>query len=126
MSIDHGGGDLIYDVQDAEDGLQLVEEMLTRYPSEVGEQGVPIIADMSNVRRTSPQARRTQTHPWTAKIGLVVSTPVSRILGGAYLGIVRPRVPTKLFDDVASAYAWLAEQELAPEIIAGSKQGVRP
>lgn len=126
MSIDHVVGDLIYDVQDAEDGLQLLEEMLTRFPSEVREQGVHIIADMSNVRRTSPRARRTQPHPRTAKIGLVVGTPVSRILGSAYLGIVRPKVPTKLFDDVASAYAWLAERELAPEIIAGLKLGVRP
>lgn len=42
-------------------------------------------------------------------VALVVATPLSRMMGDFFLTVSRPKVPTRLFDDEASALAWLAE-----------------
>jgi hypothetical protein len=42
-------------------------------------------------------------------IALIVDTPLSRMLGNFYLTVSKPITPTRLFDDEASAVAWLLE-----------------
>lgn len=42
-------------------------------------------------------------------VALVVATPLSRMMGDFFLTVSKPKVPTRLFDDEASALAWLAE-----------------
>ena len=42
-------------------------------------------------------------------VALIVGTPLSRMTGNFYLTVSRPIAPTRLFDDEASAVAWLQE-----------------
>ena len=42
-------------------------------------------------------------------VALIVGTPLSRMTGNLYLTVSRPIAPTRLFDDEASAVAWLQE-----------------
>jgi hypothetical protein len=38
---------------------------------------------------------------------LVVSNPLSRAIGSFFLGLSRPKIPTKLFESVDAALAWM-------------------
>ncbi len=40
-------------------------------------------------------------------VALVVTTPLSRLMGNFFIAINSPAAPTRLFDDDASAIAWL-------------------
>jgi hypothetical protein len=42
-------------------------------------------------------------------VALIVSTPLSRMMGNFFLTVMNPTAPTRLFDDEASALAWLKE-----------------
>ncbi|HUX71946.1 MAG TPA: hypothetical protein VMV41_15615 [Cellulomonadaceae bacterium] len=42
-------------------------------------------------------------------VALIVSTPLSRMMGNFFLTVSKPMAPTRLFDDEASAVAWLKE-----------------
>ena len=71
----------------------------------------PLLVDM---RDTGPQDRRTRAE-WTSRTGLqsavalIVGTPLSRMLGNLLLMITRPQFPVRLFDNEASAVAWLKD-----------------
>src|SRR5215471_1942078 len=41
---------------------------------------------------------------------LIVTSPLARAIGSFFLGLTRPAVPTKLFDSVDDAAAWVATQ----------------
>jgi hypothetical protein len=40
-------------------------------------------------------------------VALIVDTPLSRVLGNFFINVSRPLMPTRLFDNEASALAWL-------------------
>ncbi len=40
-------------------------------------------------------------------VALVVTTPLSRLMGNFFIAVNSPTAPTRLFDDDASALAWL-------------------
>jgi len=42
-------------------------------------------------------------------VALIVDTPLSRMLGNFFLSVSKPMAPTRLFQDEASAVAWLLE-----------------
>lgn len=42
-------------------------------------------------------------------VALVIDTPLSRMIGNFFLAVSKPVAPTRLFDDEASALAWLQE-----------------
>jgi len=42
-------------------------------------------------------------------VALIVGTPLSRMMGKFFLNVSKPMAPTRLFDDEASALAWLQE-----------------
>lgn len=42
-------------------------------------------------------------------VALLVSTPLSRMMGNFFLAVSKPMAPTRLFDDEAAAVAWLKE-----------------
>ncbi len=42
-------------------------------------------------------------------VALIVGTPLSRMMGNFFLTLSKPSAPTRLFDDEASAVAWLLE-----------------
>ena len=48
--------------------------------------------------------------PKTAsRVALILSSPVSRVLGNIYMGLTRPEVPTRIFTSEDKAFAWLLE-----------------
>lgn len=65
---------------------------------------------MSNMLGQEPEARRayTEIDPELIYAGaLVVENALSRALGSFFVGLTRPKVPTKLFDSVESAVEWI-------------------
>lgn len=42
-------------------------------------------------------------------VALIVGTPLSRMMGNFFLSVSKPMAPTRLFDNEASAVAWLQE-----------------
>jgi hypothetical protein len=42
-------------------------------------------------------------------VALIVDTPLTRMIGNFYLTVSKPIAPTRLFDNEASALAWLQE-----------------
>jgi len=71
----------------------------------------PLLVDM---RDTGPQDRPTRAE-WTRRsdlssaVGLIVGSPLSRMMGNLFISANRPTTPTRLFDNEASALAWLLE-----------------
>jgi hypothetical protein len=69
----------------------------------------PLLVDM---RDTGPQDRPTRAE-WTRRsdlssaVALIVGTPLSRIVGNLFISANRPQFPVRLFDNEASAVAWL-------------------
>jgi hypothetical protein len=41
---------------------------------------------------------------------LIVTSPLARAIGSFFLGLTRPSVPTKLFESIEDAIAWVATQ----------------
>jgi hypothetical protein len=65
---------------------------------------------MSNMLSQDAEARRAYTTLDPALIyggALVVGNPLSRALGNFFVGLNRPRVPTKLFDTMENGLEWL-------------------
>ena len=65
---------------------------------------------MSNMLSQDAEARRayTEIDPNLFYGGaLVVESALSRALGSFFIGLTRPKVPTKLFDSVENAIEWL-------------------
>jgi hypothetical protein len=48
-------------------------------------------------------------------VALIVTNPLARAIGSFFLGLTRPAVPTKLFESVADAAAWVATQQPAEQ-----------
>ena len=65
---------------------------------------------MSNMLSQDAEARRAYTTLDPALIyggALVVGNALSRALGSFFMGLTRPKVPTRLFDSVESGVQWL-------------------
>jgi hypothetical protein len=69
----------------------------------------PLLIDM---RYTGPQDRSARAE-WTSRtdlssaVAMVVGTQLSRMMGNLFIRVNRPPFPTRLFDNEASAVAWL-------------------
>jgi hypothetical protein len=69
----------------------------------------PLLVDM---RDTGAQDRATRAE-WTRRsdlssaVGLIVGTPLSRMVGNIFLRMNKPQFPVRLFDTEAPALAWL-------------------
>ena len=49
---------------------------------------------------------------------LIVTNPLARAIGSFFLGLTRPPVPTRLFESVDGAAAWVVTQRPAPKVTA--------
>jgi hypothetical protein len=47
---------------------------------------------------------------------LIVTSPLARAIGSFFLGLTKPAVPTKLFESVDAAIAWVATQRPARQV----------
>lgn len=73
----------------------------------------PILIDARNIKSMSYEARHHfSAHGRETKtnaFGIIIGSPISRVLGNFYLGINKPAVPTKLFDNEEDATKWLKQ-----------------
>jgi hypothetical protein len=76
-----------------------------------GGRACPILVDTRRIRSISNEAREhfamrgRMAH--VNSIALLISSPVSRIIGNFYISLNRPSVPTRLFTDEEAALNWL-------------------
>jgi hypothetical protein len=71
----------------------------------------PLLVDMHD---TGPldrptRAELTRRSDLQAAVALIVGTPLTRMMANFFLSVNRPAFPTRMFDDEASAVAWLLE-----------------
>jgi len=71
----------------------------------------PLLVD---VHDTGPQDRPARVEfvrrgDLVSAVALIVATPLSRMMGNFFLNVSKPMAPTRLFDEEASAVAWLQE-----------------
>lgn len=96
-------------VMTLEDGLEstrISAEMVNNNP-------LPLLCDLTNVIKMTQECRQHfagQEHNKTlTKAALIVTNPISRLLGNFFLGLNRPIKPTKLFTDYDAALKWLKQ-----------------
>jgi hypothetical protein len=75
----------------------------------IGGRRSPLLVDM---RDTGPldrptRAELTRRSDLQAAVALVAGTPLSRMMANFFLSVNKPPFPTRLFDNEASALAWL-------------------
>jgi hypothetical protein len=76
-----------------------------------GGQRAPLLVDTHDA---GPQDRPARVEfvrrgDLVSAVALIVATPLSRMMGNFFLNVSKPMAPTRLFDDEASALAWLQE-----------------
>lgn len=80
-----------------------------------GDQVYPILVDIRKIRSISKEARdhfsMRGRKPGVVAIAMLVSSPLSRIIGNFYLGLNQPAVPTRLFSDEKMAIEWIMKDE---------------
>ncbi len=88
-----------------EDATAALEEMAQL----TGERRSPLLVDMHD---TGPldrptRAELTRRSDLQSAVALVAGTPLSRMMANFFLRVNEPPFPTRLFDNEASAVAWL-------------------
>ncbi len=76
-----------------------------------GDDIYPILVDIRKIRSISKEARdhfaMRDRPPGVSAIAMLVSSPLSRIIGNFFLGLNKPKVPTKMFTQMEAAEHWL-------------------
>lgn len=71
----------------------------------------PILIDSRGIRSMSREAREHFStrgrDSKTNAFGIVIKSPLSRVVGNFFLGLNKPAVPTRLFDNEEDAIKWL-------------------
>jgi hypothetical protein len=71
----------------------------------------PLLVDLRGVKSQTAEARSylagREGVQVSQAVGLLIGSPVSRVLGNFYLGLNKPSVPTRLFTSEEEAQAWL-------------------
>ena len=69
----------------------------------------PLLVDTREIGQMERSARLefVRRGDQVSAVALVVGTPLSRMLGNFFIAVSKPMAPTRLFDDEASAVAWL-------------------
>jgi hypothetical protein len=75
------------------------------------EQNFPLLVDLRKIRSISKEARdffsMNNRESKVIAFAMVIDSPISRIIGNFFMGLNKPRVPAKLFNNEASAMKWL-------------------
>lgn len=92
------------DLEHARENSQTVREIS-------GDQVYPILVDIRKIRSISKEARdhfaMRDRKPGVIAIAMLVSSPLSRIIGNFFLGLNQPAVPTRMFTDRDMAERWI-------------------
>ena len=93
-------------LEDARESTRISGEMVNHQP-------LPLLCDLTNVVKMSQDCRTHFSGPEHAKTfskcALIVTNPVSRMIGNFFLGLNRPLKPTRLFTLKEDALKWLKQ-----------------
>ena len=71
----------------------------------------PILIDSRGIRSMTREAREhfslNGRESKTSAFGIIIKSPLSRVLGNFFMGVNKPTVPTRLFDNEDDAVKWL-------------------
>jgi len=74
----------------------------------------PLLCDLTNVVKMTKECRRHFAGPDHAKTfskaALIVTSPVSKMIGNFFLGLNKPLKPTRLFTNKEEGLRWLREK----------------
>ena len=91
-------------LQDAKDNTAKVIEVS-------GGANYPILVDLKEIKSISKEARdhfsMRGRKPNVIAIAMLVSSPLSRIIGNFFLGLNKPTVPTRMFTSEEDAIRWM-------------------
>lgn len=96
----------IMTLEDGKESTRISAEMVNHTPR-------PLLCDLTNVVKMTQDCRRHFAGPEHAKTfskaALIVTSPISRIIGNFFLGLNKPLKPTRLFTNKEDALLWLKE-----------------
>jgi hypothetical protein len=120
----HAPPDILFVVPDEglqDDGPSAVmnADFQTRFAHDLG-RPVAVVVRMTSLLSQDAAARRAYAERMDPRdffaAALVAANPISRAIASFFLGLTRPRFPTRVHDSYDSAVAWVAtvRQEIAP------------
>lgn len=87
----------------------------TRMMEKLSSQPLPMLCDLTHVVKMTRECRTYFAGPEHAKCftrcALVITSPISRVIGNFFLGANKPLRPTRLFTNKEKAFQWLKEKE---------------
>ncbi|NMM48257.1 DUF7793 family protein [Marinigracilibium pacificum] len=91
-------------LQDGLESTRITSEILNNEP-------YPLLCNLTNVVRMTKECRKHfsgESHAKTyTKCALIVTNPISKLIGNFFLGLNKPLKPTKLFTNREEAIFWL-------------------
>ena len=93
-------------IEDGKESTRISAEMVKYEPR-------PLLCDLTNVVRMTKECRKHFAgvdHAKTFnKAALIVTSPISRLIGNFFLGLNKPLKPTRLFNSNEEGLKWLRE-----------------
>jgi hypothetical protein len=90
--------------------LPLAKALVAGLREIAGEMRRPLMVDLRRVKTMNREARAYFAGPatecWTAT-ALLIDSPLTRAIGNFFMGLNKPRHPTRMFATEAEASAWL-------------------
>ncbi len=94
-------------IEDGKESTRISAEMVNYEP-------LPLLCDLTNVVKMSQECRTHfagEEHAKTfSKCALIVTNPISKIIGNFFLGLNKPLKPTRLFTNKEEGLKWLKQE----------------
>lgn len=91
-------------LEDAKESTRIGGELINNKPH-------PLLCDLTNVVKMTQECRKhfagAEHAQIFSKCALIVTSPISRIIGNFFLGANKPLKPTRLFTDREEGLKWL-------------------
>ena len=95
----------------AEMNLALAREHLKIHSKITGGKKTPVLTDIRTMKSIDRDARRHLSGEEAEKIhtalAILVTSPVSKVIGNFFIGINKPRFPSRMFNSKEKATEWL-------------------
>ncbi|MDH5606152.1 MAG: hypothetical protein OEY93_04635 [Anaerolineae bacterium] len=90
--------------------VEIVQEDIAVFEKICADFPRPFLGDIQNMSRMPREARvlaAKEAPRFVSANALVANSPISRVIGNLFLGLNRPEIPIRMFDDEESALDWL-------------------
>jgi hypothetical protein len=93
-------------LEDGRESTRISAEMVNYQP-------LPLLCDLTNVVKMTQECRQhfaSVEHAATfSRAALIVTSPISKVIGNFFLGLNKPVKPTRLFTSKEEGHKWLVE-----------------